>query len=278
VSRPLLLGAFLASAVCLVPATADAGVRVRIGGSASISIGGGPHRVHRSPRVVRVAPRRPAPRPRIDISGSIRIGGYVRYAQPPPPVAYADCNCDTSTYYPLAPVPVVGVVAARPALPKWGLGLFAGGVAVEGQEAARDLGVAGRLRLTPRLLLDGEIAKSEQGPDNLVTRTDRRLAAGLTYELSPYARFSPLVLGGLGVTQTELDGTWTSGTSFGEVGVGLRYALTPRVHASLDVRAGSRTAIDQQDVSADARARMVGPSPDESEEYTSARVGAMIWF
>ena len=56
-------------------------------------------------------------------------------------------------------------VVARPELPKLGVGLFAGGAAVEGTgggdtKNSSDIGLLGRYRLTQGLLIEAEIGKT----------------------------------------------------------------------------------------------------------------------
>ena len=280
--RRILLPAALASTCFLgIEAAsisdAQADVRIRVGGSAHIKVGG---RVRVRAPHVRWRVRRPPPPPlRIHVGGAIWVGGGYygpRYAAPPPPPA--DCDCGPGNYYPVVAQPTEGVYVApaRPALPRWGVGVAAGGVDVEGQDAGDDLALVGRLRLTPRWQLEGEFGKSELEDGS---RVDRRLGAGLNFEFSPYNRFTPYLVGSMGVTQVEVAaGEYESSQSFGEVGIGLRYALTPRIHLAGDIRAGSRAAIDDEPQPLDAAARSVAPPDDESEEYTRARLSAVLFF
>jgi len=282
-ARRTLLTAALAAATFVGTEAASvsdarADVRIRVGGSAHVRVGGGV-RV-RAPRVHwRV--RRPAPPPlRIRVGGSIWVGGGYygpRFAPPPPPPA--DCDCGPGNYYPVVAQPTAGVYVApapRPALPRWGIGVAAGGVDVEGHDAGDDLALLGRLRLTPRWQLEGEIGKSELEDGS---RVDRRLGAGLNFEFSPYNRFTPYLVGSMGVTQVEVaSGDYESSQSFGEVGIGLRLAVTPRIHLAGDIRAGSRAAIEDEPRPLDAAARSIAPPEDESEEYTRARLSAVLFF
>jgi hypothetical protein len=256
---------------------ASADVRIRVGGSAHIRVGGGVRvRTHH----VRWRVRRPPPPPlRIRVGGAIWVGGGYyepRFSAPPPPPP--DCDCGSGNYYPVVAQPSAGVYVApaRPALPRFGVGVAAGGVDVEGQDAGDDLALIGRLRLTPRWQLEGEIGKSELADGS---RVDRRLGAGLNFEFSPYNRFTPYLVGSLGVTEVEVaSGEYEAAQSFGEVGIGLRYAITPRIHLSGDIRAGSRSAIDDEPRPLDAAARSIAPPDDESEEYTRARLSAVLFF
>lgn len=259
---------------------ASADVRIRVGGRAHVRVGGrvrvrGPH--------VRWRVRRPAPPPvRIHVGGSIWVGGGYygpRFAEPPPPpMAAVDCDCGPGNYYPVVAQPTVGVAYAapvRPALPRWGIGVAAGGVDIEGEPAGDDLALIGRFRLTPGLLVEGEVGKTELEDGS---RVDRRLGASLVYELGAYNRWAPYVVGGLGVTQVDVgDGMYETSQEFGEVGVGLRVAVTPRIHIAGDIRAGSRSASDEAQP-LDAQYRTITPTTDESEEYTRARLSGILYF
>ena len=188
-------------------------------------------------------------------------------------------------YYPVAPAPAPvaapAVAASAPEprrpLPKFGLGLFAGGVSVENVDESSDVGVLGRFRLTPGLLIEGELGKTSY-ENNL--RVDRRLGASLVYEIGAYNRLAPYVLAGLGAQQADVGGEFTTTQNFGELGIGLRLALTPNVHILFDIRAGSRASVSSEG-EADVATRVVSPpsvDSDESEEYTRARLAAALYF
>jgi hypothetical protein len=231
-------------------------------------------------------------RPRWNVGGSIYVGGgyYPRYRYYRPyyyesyvPSYYGYYS--TASYYPVAPAPsyapAVVAVAARPELPKFGLGLFAGGVAVEDVEESSDIGLLARFRLgNGGLFVEGELGKTSYQDD---LRVDRRLGASLVYEIGTENRFAPYVLAGLGVQQAEVAGTFTTDQSFGEIGVGIRYAVTPKFHILADVRAGSRQSVDSDEQTAvmGSVARTVAPpsaESDEGEEYTRARLSALLYF
>ncbi len=249
------------------PATADAGVRIRASGSVNVRVGR-PSR----PRPQR--PVRPRPRPSIHVGGSIRVGGWVRFGNPPPPPVYVEpCDCGPTRVYP--PPASIAYTAPRPALPRWGLGVFAGGMSLENQTAGSDYGVTGRLRLTPGLLLDGEIAKSQIDGD--ATRVDRRLAAGLTYEFSPYRNWSPYVTAAIGAIDTQIGDNFETSQAFSEIGLGLRVAVTPSIALFADLRGGSRVETEE-DVARPQALRTTAPQANQSEEYTSGRIGAMLYF
>lgn len=275
----LLATALAAMAITAGANDASADVRIRIGGHAHVRVGGGisvrTPRVHWRPRWNYARPTY-----RVRVGGSIWVGGgyyYGRtYAAPPPP---AYCDCDTSTvpsYYPVAPAATSYAVAARPELPRFGIGVFAGGVDVEGEHVGNDLGVMARLRLTPGLLIQGEVAKSEL-EDGL--RVDRRLAGGLVYEIGAYNKWAPFLLGNLGVTQADVGDDWTTTQSFAEIGGGLRWAITPNLHLGADLRVGSRQNVDEEGTRPTVgTARAITPAADEGEEYTSGRAWAMLYF
>ena len=226
------------------------------------------------------------PRSTWSVGGSIYVGGgyYPRYRYYRPYYAetYVPSYYGTS-YYPVAPAPITTavVVAPRPELPKFGIGLFAGGVAVEDTDDSSDIGVLGRIRLgNGGFLIEGELGKTEYAND---LRVDRRLGASLIYELGAYNRLAPYVLAGLGVQQAVVAGEFTTNQNFAEIGIGLRYAITPKFHLAVDVRAGSRNSMSSDDPQPvdGTIARTIAPpssSSDESEEYTRARLSALLYF
>jgi hypothetical protein len=259
---------------------------------------GGGGRVHVHARVgvpsggVSVSYSRPYYRPRASwsVGGSIYVGGgyYPRYRYYRPYYYYTPVpsyyGYYSTTYYPVAPAPAVQATvvapAPRPELPKFGLGLFAGGVSVEDRNESSDVGALARFRLTPGLILEGEIGKQTYEASQ---RTDRRLGASLLYEIGAYNKLAPYVLAGLGVQQADVDGEYTTTQNFGELGIGLRWAVTPNFHLTFDIRAGSRASVSDNSSTpvAGGVARSVSPpSPDssESEEYSRARLAAILYF
>lgn len=256
---------------------------------------GGGHSHARVSGGVSVSWARPAYRPTYrrswSVGGRIYVGGggyypyygyyprYRYYYYTPVPSYYGVYN---SYYYPVQPAPQTSVAVAapapRPELPKFGIGLFGGGVSVEGVDESSDIGLLGRIRLTPGLLIEGELGKTSYEDD---LRVDRRLGASLVYEIGAYNKFAPYLLGGLGVQQAEVGGEFNTTQNFGEIGVGLRWAITPHFHLLGDVRAGSRATVSSDEPSGDVLMRTVSPpsaSSDESEEYTRARIAAMLYF
>ena len=144
---------------------------------------------------------------------------------------------------------------------------------VEDREATSDIGILGRFRLTNRLSLEGEIAKSELEDGS---RTDRRLGAALLYDFSPRSRLSPHVLIGAGVVRNDLNAGIEANAdqAYGEIGVGLGWRLSRSLELSADIRAGNReTRAD------DVVFQSATPQPiAEDEDYTRARLSAILRF
>jgi outer membrane protein with beta-barrel domain len=297
---PLLLGASTLVALSLGASNADAG-RYRFSGGGSV-------RVHGNVSVGASFSRpsygysygyRGGYRPYSSwgVRGHIYVGGgyyYPRYYYPryyyyyqPVPSYYGCYNaCGSSSYYPVegastAPGVAVAAPPAPPELPKLGIGLYAGGVRLSNSDVneSQEVGLLGRFRLTPGLLIEGELAKTEYANN---ARVDRRLGASLVYEIGAYNKLAPYVLGGLGVQQAQVDGDFTTTQNFAELGVGLRYAFSPNFHLLFDVRAGTRKSVSSDAPSGlNSSARVVSPpSPDsgDSEDYTRARLAAMLYF
>lgn len=216
---------------------------------------------------------------RIYVGPSYRYRSYRPYYYAPVPSYYGYYE---SNYYPVQPTAVISapstvvVAAPRQELPRFGIGLFAGGVSVEDQDESTDIGVLGRFRITDGLLIEGEIGKTSYEND---LRVDRRLGGSLIYEIGAHNRFAPYVLAGLGVQQAEIaDGEFTTRQNFGELGVGLRFALSRNFHIAADLRAGSRQASDDTDYDGVAVRSVNPPPPSESEEYSRARLTALLYF
>lgn len=286
----LVVGAFvLASTVGSEVAEAGRRGRIRFGGGGVRVTAGVGARVHWSSR-----PRVWTPT-RWSVGGRIRVRPYYpryRYYRP-----YSYYYSETyipsyygSAYYPVAPAaapvaPVVAVAAPKPELPKLGLGLFAGGVSVEDINQSSDIGVLGRLRLgNGGLLLEGELGKTSYEND---LRVDRRLGASLIWELGARNRLAPYVLAGFGVQQADVADRYSTTQNFGELGVGLRFAVTPKFHLAADVRAGSRDSMTSDapvgTVGADGSLmRTIVPPQDgwgdDDESYTRARLSALLYF
>ncbi len=305
---PLLAVLGLASLGLLASSgTADAGryrfsggghVHARIGGSFHARVGGG----------VSVRFSRPAYRSysrpwlrnhRWGVRGHIYVGPRRHYAYYPRTYYYpryyyyyrpvpSYYGVYSQSYYPVQPAATTTApvaVAERPPLPKLGVGLFAGGAAVEGTDGAstkdsNDVGLLGRLRLTTGLLVEAEIGKTSYQND---LRVDRRIGGSLVYEFGAYNKLAPYVLAGLGVQQAEVgDNQYTTTQDFGELGVGLRYALSEHLHVLFDVRAGSRATRSSDAMpNTDVATRQVTPpsaSSNDNENYTRARLAAVLMF
>lgn len=294
---PLFLGAIAFAASLAATTDAEAGRgRVRFSGgfSGSVRVNGGVSVTRGNWHFAR-----PAWRPhRWSVGGSIYIGPRYTYYPRPYYVyypQYVPSYYQSQSYYPVAPVAAPGVVAtgaARPPLPRLGIGLGAGGSQVEAQDGGSmhdsdDVAVLGRFRLTPGLLLEGELGRTsydEGDYDNV--RVDRRLGASLIYEIGAYNRWAPYVVGGIGVQQAEVAGVYETTQNFGEIGIGLRYAVSRQFHLAFDVRAGSRATVESDETTVapsttGVMARQITPPPsasDESEEYTRARLSAVMYF
>jgi hypothetical protein len=272
VRLPLVLGALVASTL------AGSGVaeaqRARVHFSGGVRWSGG---VHVSSGSWRFA--RPAWRPhRWHVGGSIYVGPRYRVYPRPYYVyypAYVPSYYHTTSYYPV-----------EPAL---GIGLFAGGSAVESQAGdstheSDDIGLLARFRLTPGLILEGELGKMSydvDGVDN--ARVDRRLGASLLYEIGAYNRWAPYLLVGIGAQQAEVAGDFQTTQNYGEIGAGLRWAITPKFHLAGEIRAGTRATVSSDDMIAPAGTSMRTITPpsessDETEEYTRARLSAILYF
>ena len=252
----------------------------------SVHVGGGGGGVHYSAHVSGgVGYARPAWHPvRWGVHGGVHIGvGYYPHYYSPYyyGAEYVPSYYGTS-YYPVAPQPgyTPAAVMPRPELPKLGIGLFAGGVSVQGQPDSNDIGVLGRLRLTDGLLVEGELGKTTI--DNNL-RVDRRLGGSLVYEFGAYNRLAPYVLAGLGVQQADVNGSYSTTQDFAEVGVGLRYAFSPHFQIAADIRAGSRATVSNDNTmnTLSGAARTVAPptsNSGNSEDYTRGRLSAIVFF
>lgn len=254
---------------------ASADVRIRIGGGGHIRFG----HWHR--------PTYHYQGPSVRIGGAIWLGGSYYsgdgqgFAQPPPPPPPA-CDCGTGYYPPIAPAPtayaVAPLMAPPPPLPRFGIGAYLGGVAVQGVNEGQDVGLVGQFRLGRSLLVDGEIAKNTLASGD---RVDRRLMAGLTYELAANRRLSPYISGGLGVTQVDVGGgSYQDSQSLAELGGGVRWRMTDRLSLFGDLRFGARQSIDSNAAS-DPKPMDTGLAkvmPQSDEKYSRMRLGAMLTF
>jgi hypothetical protein len=169
-----------------------------------------------------------------------------------------------------------------------GIGLFAGAISTQdatGQSVpdSRDVGFLARFRLTPGLLIEGELGKTSYDVQNVNNvRVDRRLGGSLLYEFGAYNAFAPYLLAGLGVQQAQVGGDYSTTQDFGEIGVGLRFAITNHIHLTADIRAGTRHSVsNDQAMPVTATARMVTPPTSDSgqsEDYVRGRLAAIVYF
>jgi hypothetical protein len=243
---------------------------------------------------------RPAWRPhRWNVGGTIYVGPRYTYYPRPYYVyypTYVPSYYQTTSYYPVAPAVqapgVVAVAAPRRQLPKLGIGLFAGGSSVESQTGdssneSDDLGLLARFRITPGLIVEGELGRTSfdhNGTDNF--RVDRRLGASLLYEIGAYNRWAPYLLAGIGVQQADVGGgEFVTTQDFAELGVGIRLAVTHKFHVAFDLRAGARDTVSSDapmtTLPPGSSARTITPptqDSDETEEYTRARLSAILYF
>jgi hypothetical protein len=238
------------------------------------------------------------------VRGHVWVGGYHPYYYYPSYYYYANPYYTESvpSYYPVQPgyagPSMTPVVVAQPPLPKLGIGLFAGGVSTDyntqTNTSETDVGVLARYRLTDSLLVEGELGKistSVTDPQSGATvdnaRVDRRLGGSLIYEIGPRNQLAPYVLAGMGVEQASVNGNYNTTQDYGEIGLGLRLALSRNFHVTFDVRAGQRTSVSSPDMAQtlppNTTASMVAPPPasgttNNAEDYTRARLSAILYF
>ncbi len=270
--RTLTIAIAAALAVPVLPAVTGTssqahadGVRVRIGGGVRIRVGGPRVRYrHRYRRVRR--PRR------------VYVGGfyYYRFATPPPPPPPADCYAPSYYSRPAAPPPVTVRAAAQPQkpLPRFGVGLSAGRYESDDGHEADEVGLFARFRLADPLEVEVETSKTEHDDG---ARIDKRLGAALYIDFAPRNDWSPYVLGGLGVVDTEIGGGAVElERNYGEVGAGLRWNLSDSFALAGDIRVGAIAADDQDE----RDVVLLAPEQPsvEDEEYTRAQIRGILYF
>lgn len=293
VSNKLLLAAL---ATVTTIGTAEAG-HVHFGGHVGVHVGGGGIHAHvgvgahyaRGYRGYRGYGYRGYAR------GHIYVGpSYGYYYRPYYSYGYPEYvpSYYGASYYPVAPVAQASAVAIRPLpeLPRFGIGASTGATSVEDKSDSGDISILGRFRLTDGLILEGELGKTTYTAGD---REDRRLGASLIYEIGARNRWAPYVVGGLGVQQAQVgtdSGDYSTVQDFAEIGVGLRWAITPQFHIMADVRAGSRNTVsDNSDtlqpqngtIGTTARVSSAPPtssSDNTSESYTRGRIAAVFYF
>jgi hypothetical protein len=308
---PLLVGAL---ALATLIGTADAGrFSVHVGGSAHFSAGahwstgvrvGGYGGYYRPGYYGYRGGYGGYYRPWWGVRGSIYVGGYYPYYYPGYSYYYPVPSYYEGSYYPVQPTAsvyagpsTVAVVAPPPPLPRFGVGVFAGGVSTDHNSSTNtsenDLGLLGRFRLTDGLLIEGELSRvttSVKDPSTGQTvdnaRVDRRLGGALLYEIGARNRFAPFVLAGLGVEQANTNGNYNTTQDYAEIGAGLRFALSRNFHISLDARVGQRNTVANDSPtmappSYTTASTVTPPSTSAqstSEDYTRLRLSALLYF
>ena len=210
------------------------------------------------------------------------------------------------SYYPVQPgqgVAAPGAVALAPRrepMPTLGFGVFAGGTRINGMDNASELGLLGRLRLTDGLLIEAELAKDTLNgdvsgcttPGRCIVingdRIDRRIGASLIYEIGARNSLAPYILAGGGIQQAKVSGgdffggDFTTTQDFGEIGVGLRLALSRNFHLAADIRLGRSKTIDSNNNNVVPLARTISPpaatADNNTEDFTRGRLMAVLNF
>jgi hypothetical protein len=292
----------LLAAVALVASTGTAmagGFHVHFGGGAHFGggFGGGVH-VYSGPRVgggfhwSSGGWRGPRVHygwgnPGVVVRGGIWVGGgyydpyyyptYYTYSTPA-------CECGPSAYYPPvypAPSTQAYIAPEPPPMPSFGVGLYGGGTSTNTSADGSDVGLFANLRITRGLLVQGALGKTsiDQGQ-----RVDKRYEGALIWEIGAENDWAPYLLAGLGVETADTTQTTSATQNFGEVGAGIRWALTRNIHLTADLRAGSRQTVDGgQMTTAPVKTLStvaVPPAADsgQSEDFTRFTLGAMLYF
>jgi hypothetical protein len=149
--------------------------------------------------------------------------------------------------------------------------VFAGAIEVDQRMRGEEIGLLGRVRLTDALALEAELARTEM----IESRTDQRMGGALLYDFAPRARWSLHLLGGLGVTRAEIQ-DWQSEQRYGELGAGLTWRASHRLHLAADLRAGVRERTGTAPSSGAIEA--LAPSSAQEEPFTRGRLSAIINF
>ena len=188
----VLLGAAAAFAT-QVGLTSDAsadGVSVRVGGSAHVEAG---VHVNVDGFIGAIA----------QLEAGLSVGIGFSSPPPPPPVPsyYVEYVAPAPVIYAPQPVYIDQPMVVAPApLSRWGLGVFAGSVHIDDQEAGSDLGLVGRYRLSPNWSIEGELAKTKSTNGS---RVDRRVGGALVWTLPVGRKLRPSLLVGAGYGQSE---------------------------------------------------------------------------
>ena len=167
------------------------------------------------------------------------------------------------------------VVEDSPDLPRVGLGAFGGSVAAREGEAVPEIGLIGRLRPWDHLQVEIELSRTDRDDE---AGSDDRLGGALILEIMPYRAVSPYLLAGAGFGRAELDdGDFAADQAYGEVGLGLEWAVVRPFSLFGDARIGLRSKGDGDDEPA-LRARSPDGEMDEDERFGRVRVGALLYF
>ncbi len=196
---------------------------------------------------------------------------------PPPPVVYQPPPVvyqPAPVYQPpaqVAPAPAPVTVVAAPAQDnptRWALGAFAGGLAQSEEVTGQDFGVLGRFKLGTNFQLEAEISVAQLDEGE---RQDRRIGAGLLFDLTPEQTISPYIIGAAGFGDADFtDQKLTAAQGYGEIGGGIHLNLTKNLVLAADLRAGARR------LTAENTSEMTEIST--SEHFARGRVAAFLFF
>jgi opacity protein-like surface antigen len=160
--------------------------------------------------------------------------------------------------------------------PRLGLGAFGGSVAVREDDAAGEVGVIGRLRVWDHLQVELELARTELDDE---AGSDNRVGGALLLQFTPYSAVSPYLLGGGGFGRADLDdGDLTADRPYGEVGVGLEWALARHLSLFGDVRLGLRQLEDDEEQPVLRARTAVADADDDDDRFARARIGGLLYF
>ena len=117
-------------------------------------------------------------------------------------------------------------------------------------------------------------------------RIDRRIGGSLIFEIGARNALAPYILAGGGIKQAKVStgdfvgGDFTTTQDFGEIGVGLRLALSRNIHIAADLRAGRSKTIDSNNNN--VALRTISPPPasadNNTEDFTRGRIMAVLNF
>lgn len=159
-----------------------------------------------------------------------------------------------------------------------GLGIF-GGAAGESadRDPAGELGLLARLRLARQVQLEIELSRTYI--EDPIERTDNRAGGALLVHLVRARPISPYLLGGGGFSRVDLDdGDLAANRPYGEIGIGLDWAIARHLSLFGDVRAGLRKIDEDSSDDRNGIARPAGGGEDDDKRFARARIGAMLYF